>query len=288
MKLDRTKYKVPVSGKKQIKQFKQALLAVGETIDFNCFSEREGDRIDSLVYAVSRGWIVCWNGDSNEKGITFKELLKLIVNDVEEVKPGLLDRDVQVIINNEREYDLIQSYRKKLGFGISLNSSSSWRYPMHALVNDTMHYSVPLIAGKEIITFEAFAIEAGIKLPVFVMMSEDGVDLFQLDPVFIVSLQRLTNGTWNSPLQKVMTTGVVKSLKENPDFIKPFYSKKAAEEWVEKKNKPKSTVLFNNTPFPVEVFADHVVFKIMGVNQVRISTEELKQVVIASDSLQPF
>jgi len=84
----REQYKVLVNSKAEAKMYRKALLAIGEKVSINFSSNSPSSKWPKeLDYREhSNGWILGYPEDKQE--ITFKELIKLLVN--EEVKKPLI------------------------------------------------------------------------------------------------------------------------------------------------------------------------------------------------------
>lgn len=150
--------------------------------------------------------------------------------------------------SNEREFKLLMEHYEAKGWKwLDGHSPTDWTpeetrcgvYPILISFEDGFHYTVSNeIEDCKTINFESFASEFGIKVPVFIMKSEDGVDLFEGDSY------------WRAGRCKPNATGdfvvfETEDLKSchfvccYPDTDKAFSTRKSAEEWIKEQNKPK-------------------------------------------------
>jgi len=301
--LDRSKYKVRVSNRKEAKQFKQALLAIEEGIchnywdDDHTYSHSQTDLIYSVGNSVAddeyTGWI-CYIDDKKRKEITFKELIAMIATDSVSAKnahteiPGLLDGKCQIEINNSREFILTNEHFKAKGFSYE-KISSGWHFPMYMCYQKSMHFSTTSVCDYKIVLFADFAKKVGIKVPVFVAKSEDNVDLFEDSPVQTV---RLRGKLWEMA-SSYTTVKSGEGWNTNPDCNgdnrKLFSTREAAEKWIEEKNKPSHINLsFPNSTVTVGKDIIQVDFKPVGTLGIRlnITGEQFDKIQAAKKSLQ--
>lgn len=298
MKLNRSNYKVAVTSKKQAKQFKQALLALGEEVCPNYYEDDESHFGQSqLIYDTDQdngGWL-CYNNVSGLQGITFKELLTLIVNDVELVKPSLLDGKCAIEVSNEREFKLLMEYYESKGWKsarvasvteiVRLNIKDPffiWSYHDDFYALQTIHSK----QGYKIIAFTDFAKELDIEVPVFILKSEDGFDLYEGDGYHLVSINFL-----DSKWEYKKTVGNPTISEHNPAYYKPahnkaFSTKEAAEKWVAENNKPQSIKLHSDTKAPVTVYKNYVDFDISNKQILRCNKKEVEEIYAALNELQ--
>lgn len=124
----------------------------------------------------------------------------------------------------------------------------------------------------------------------FIMKSEDGVDLYSNDPLFTVRYNRGGECKWNDPLQKVMSSEVSNILLHDTEDVKGFYSKQAAQSWVDQKNKPHFITVAKDSQYPVEVYNDRIRIKCNGSenhsDNIIIRESELKEIYEAYYSLR--
>lgn len=272
--MNRKDYKVLVSGKKQAKQFKQTLKALGE----NVYKDFYDDNCTVLSFCNDESdWFCSHRTIFSEplKEITFKELIKLLVNEEKEVSAGLLDGRVAIQVNNDMEFKLLMDHYKQKGwesitsqqpdevvyknFSYSpyISYNNKFNNPNSDIGKGRYFKGVSYdIADYKIIPFTDFAAEVGINVPVFVMKSEDGVDLYEgYKEVVFVTRKNQETGIWDDPLQKCMAPDVCDKLKNEGHRVRGFSTKEASEKWIEEQNKPKEISLSNMPNLGIKVFA---------------------------------
>ena len=82
-KMNKSEIYVKVENKKQAKQFKAILKALGEEVSDVYWIDEYGNAQDKLVFRVN-GWVVVYVAD-NKTEITIKELIKIIVSEETEL-----------------------------------------------------------------------------------------------------------------------------------------------------------------------------------------------------------
>lgn len=172
------------------------------------------------------------------------ELLRKAVDQLEqaieaETKPAsVLDGKVAIQVNNEREFKLLMEHYDSKGWKSFDNNkpnecpfanSKTVRYEdMFGTASINEYHSN---RGYKIIPFADFAAEVGIKVPVKIMVSEDGVDLYHGSEAHWVSLYATKI---HYMYQLTMDEG-----HRELDFkttYKLFSTKEAAEKWIEEQN----------------------------------------------------
>lgn len=125
--------------------------------------------------------------------------------------------------------------------------------------NERLTPSYRLTSGK-------YAKEEGIKAPVFVLKSEDDVDLYVNDGIWTTRSTRSGIGPckWNLPLSKSITAQVATELTVFSNDVKAFSTKEAAEKWVTEQNKPKEIVIDYDSETKAVVNKSKVVFQLNG------------------------
>ena len=156
------------------------------------------------------------------------------------VKKSILDGKVAIQVNNGMERDAVNLYCKnkitslRRGFPLFICLDGSG---FHATAKECEKHS------DEVVQFADFAKEVGIKVPVFVMKSEDGVDLYDVDECYNVEIK---NGI--ASLSKNLFKNLFPCLSSSyfitrPTEYKAFHSKENALKWIEEQNKPKSKTI---------------------------------------------
>lgn len=274
MKLNRSNYKIAVSSKKQAKQFKQALLAVGERVTSDYWADMlDVEDQNELMY--SNGWFCATDGV--EELITFKELLTLIVK---EEKPGLLDGKCAIQVNNEREFKLLMQHYESKGWK-STRSTSHYKPAIHEAIDyhDDYFWDEAKVQkehyGYKVIPFDTFAAELGIKVPVLVMKSTDGVDLYEGDYQYVANQHEDNQWFLLTNCRPIMKGD------ETSTWLRVFSTKEASEKWIEEQNKPKELIVSEDSQYPAIVTKDYV-----DIDTITISREELEEIYNAWKSLQ--
>lgn len=243
MKHDLTKYKVPCPDKKTGKTFKRILKYLGEPIsdwydpDFKSFPHHEV----SLFLDDSRQWTLGVYRAGKE--ISFKQLIRMILENQAEDQPkkSILDGK-RIEVNNEREFKLLMDHYESKGWRWALgelpNEYNPKIFPCYIVYNNGFSWreSALNFPKYSIVPFSDFAKEVGIKVPVFVMKSEDGVDLYEGDSAEWVvrhSINGIYRYLYNLTIDESHITGC---LAEGKYFL--FSTKEAAEKWVKEKNEP--------------------------------------------------
>lgn len=180
-----------------------------------------------------------------ELEVAFKLFSEAVKN---EFKPDLLSGKVAVRCN-PREAQIVADYLKLKGVGHFDGEISVYLEENgHELMPENLQWDfTPNVNPRyTIIPFSDFAAEVGIKVPVFVMTSEEGVPLYEGDKLFEV------NKMWNSEKWYLVNADNGKGywivrpksekwkLGEKDGYIsKAFSTKEAAEAWILEANKPK-------------------------------------------------
>lgn len=100
--------------------------------------------------------------------------------------PSLLSGKCAIQVNNERELSLFKAYLKEVkGIKCTISLSTFEETHKHVLIPidyaGLYRYDSHEMAGYKTVSFSDFAAEVGITVPVFVMRSQDGVDLYEGD-----------------------------------------------------------------------------------------------------------
>lgn len=159
------------------------------------------------------------------------------------VKPSILDGNVAIQINNEREFKLLMEHYHSKGWkwergepampitDLIRRQVCRYYYKTNVMYKDRFLFNVSDPDSWTFIPFSVFAEEVGIEVPKFIMVSEDGVDLYEGDEYFAVS-----NDSKIFPCTNLTSlhTVVIRS-----EVAKAFSTKEAAEAWIAEHNKPK-------------------------------------------------
>jgi len=173
-----------------------------------------------------------------------KEMLSKAIE--ESLKPtSVLDGKVAIKVNNDREFKLLMEHYESKGWNASNGNSVKNIEKLNidsGLQNDLWKYGQGFHAVNvnrsswNIIPFEEFAKEVGITFPVFIMKSEDGVDLYQRD---LFHEARLNSGSWVYLGGKNWYMDEQAMAYRDNINSKAFSTKEAAEKWIDEQNKPK-------------------------------------------------
>lgn len=167
-------------------------------------------------------------------------------------EPSLLSGKCAIQVNNEREFKLLMKHYDDKGWKNCEGHTDSVSFFNEAGVIEAVYgdgysyvckggaYDSHAQLGFNIIPFDQFAAEVGIKIPVFVMTSEDGVPLYEGDDYHRVYF----NSEWE---YKGFVGNPTKS-ENNPAYGDPahnkaFSTREAAESWIADQNKPKTISL---------------------------------------------
>lgn len=160
---------------------------------------------------------------------------------------------IAVKVDNEHEFNALMKHYDNLGwkwFEGSRPLDKQINRLTYVSYNDKFEAYATQQERFETITFQDFAKNHGIKMPLLV--SEDGVELFEGDDFYWTAK---VNGEFPNPLKSIL-----KSDKFCSEMI-VFSTKQAALDWIEKQNKPKSVTvkLFHPNVF-AEVSKEEVKF----------------------------
>jgi len=213
---------------------------------------------------------------------------------------SILDGKVAIQVNNEREFKLLMEHMHSKGWrwigkhpcipisNTTIAQVSRLEYQTEVMYQDEFLFNIAKEQRSkwQIISFADFAAEIGIKVPVFILPSEDGFDLYEGDLHYIASYS--SGGYWwyncSQPLYKdhIVVT--------ETDHNKAFTTKEAAEKWISEMNKPKSILIAEESSYPVEVFSHEIVVQCKTSHRhsdnIIISSSELESIYKAYQSLQ--
>jgi len=190
------------------------------------------------------------------------------------VKPSILDGKALIVVENYRQFTLLNTY-------LGLNLSTPSTYPVYYDA-DKKYGSYSYTTKQKLISFAGFAKEIGIKVPKFIIKSEDGVDLYEGDDLYTA---KLCNGEWvyddyhGQPYNISKNSLVVRE----QDEYKAFSTREAAEKWIAEMNKPKDIELDINAYGSALIKPSEVVFN-GYVN--RITGAQIESIYKAYQSLQ--
>lgn len=161
---------------------------------------------------------------------------------IPEKQPSILDGKVAIQVNNEREFKLLMEHYESKGWkwcdGDDVLTYANYAittivYPALIEYNDSFGFNTNKDNYDKIIPFADFAKEVGITPPVFIMKSEDGVDLYEGDEQFVANKDE--EDKWF--LLKHGRTIMVGD--EKSTWLRVFSTIESAEKWIEEQNKPK-------------------------------------------------
>lgn len=222
-------------------------------------------------------------------------------------QPSILDDKVAIQVNNEREFKLLMEHYENKGFKShathkifldTYNITSSFSEVPTAVSYCEYFGHSKLSYWKEnewkIILFTEFAKEVGITPPLFIMKSEDGVDLYEGDKFWIAEkvsdkwyLDRHYDGGDEHEF-KFSSNYKTAQVVAKPEYNKPFSTREAAEKWIEEQNKPKEIVIGYSEVDPyATVYKDQVHFtRKSDLVIYEFTGEEIEQIYKAYQSLQ--
>jgi len=205
---------------------------------------------------------------------------------------SILDGKCAIQVSNEREFSLLMSHYESRGWkwngGDKPNISVTLEYPCNIEYANLFYHSIDNLSNSyKIISFEDFASEIGIKVPVFILRSEDGVDLYEGDNYHRVYFKKVWEYDRCSDLKQ---HHAVNRKDEFASKAKAFSTREAAEDWISEMNKPKSILIAEESSYPVEVFNHEIVVKCKTshkhLDNIIISASELESIYKAYQSLQ--
>jgi len=168
---------------------------------------------------------------------------------ITEKPASILDGKVAVQVNNEREFKLLMEHYESKGWNASNGNSVKNIEKLNidsGLQNDLWKYGQGFhavnvnISSWNIISFADFAKEVGITAPVELGKSEDGVTIYENDPLQSVWIR-------DNKYELGMYHEHAKGNIYGTNTRKFFSNKEAAEKWIEEHNKPKQIVI-DGTP----------------------------------------
>lgn len=240
--MKKTEIYVPIANKKEAKQAKAVLKALGENVRSDFFTNTIPSCHGITMY-YSNGWVL---GMGGLREITLKQLIELLVSESatvdvracglhyaeDSVKPI---EKIAVKVENQKEFKALIKYYDSLGYTpFSENTIAMHRTGESVEFNDKYRSTRDYLneaGGYKIVTFSNFAAEHNIKL--LVLTSEDGVDLYEGDEftlAFEYNGRRFIYGKYKVTEYSEPKTDII---------IKKFSTKQAALDWIEAQ-KPKT------------------------------------------------
>jgi len=220
---------------------------------------------------------------------------------IPEKPASILDGKVAIQVNNKREFKLLMEHYESKGFKShatykafldTYNITSSFsELPTAVSYCDYFGHSKLKYwkeNGYNIIPFADFAKEVGIKVPVFIMNSEDGVPLYNCDEAWVV--YNLKGIFYLGDRIDLILPLEGYAFKTEPNNNKLFFSKEAADKWIEEQNKPKSLTLKLFDEFHwAKINKNDIEFKVGtpdSHNTIIIKPSDLEDMLHAYQSLQ--
>jgi len=147
---------------------------------------------------------------------------------------------VAVRVNNEREFKILMKHYNELGW-IAFSSATpkeivdfnkttpllTWTYHDRFFAIRSLSDSV----DYKIIDFDFFCAQKGIANPKPILTTEDGVDIYDKSRL-IFTVKNHCDGWYHNGCNHANTT-----LANKPEYFKFFYSKEAADKWLERHNR---------------------------------------------------
>ena len=172
------------------------------------------------------------------------------------IPESILSGRCAIQVNNEREFKLLMEHYDSKGFvsGSGNNSINPKSYPVIVPYEQSFWIKTPImICNYRLTSFLDFAKEIGIEAPpVFVMTSEDGVDLYEGDDYFRAGRDK-ANASGDFVLFETKKIKSCHFVCMYPDTDKAFSTKHSALDWIQKQNKPKEVhvKLFNENNYAI-------------------------------------
>jgi len=187
------------------------------------------------------------------------------------VSSTILSGKFAVEVNNEREFKLLVEHFDSKGWNYFLDHipKVKTKYPVAVYYkNDYARASINSAKGfgYKVIPFSEFAAEVGIKAPVFVMTSEDGVPLYEGDE-YHEAHKCDNDDNWMYLKGPDFNMCVETRPVSIPNKSKAFSTRESAEKWIQEQNKPKciDVKLFNRYHHAL-IYKDKVEIYGGGVN----------------------
>jgi len=285
--------KVLVSSQTEANVLKALLQMLKEPVDNDYFDYYQTGMY--LIFSTGTDyadWIIVNKTHSKLPGknkVEVKDLILLLT--ATESKPSsILSGKVAIAVSNEREFKLLMEYYERKGFTAmasfsdfygtyNITSEKGSLSTAVAYGNDFSHSKISCFQreGYTIIPFESFAKEVGIEVPVFVMKSIDGVDMYQGDICYI------PQGMTHKP--SGYKTFNIKS-DYSPD-LGLFASKKLCKKHIYDLNRPKHKVVPLFTGMEAHVYGGEILLKDADRTVTTLLPSDLEDMLHAYKSLQP-
>lgn len=279
--------KVLVSSQTEANVLKALLQMLKEPVDNDYFDYYQSEMY--LIFSTGTDyadWIIVNKTHSKLPGKTKVEVKDLIIllTATEGKADSILSGKCAIQVNNEREFKLLMEHYEGKGFvsGSGNNSIQPKKYPVIVPFEQSFWVKPPIMAhGYTIILFADFAKEVGIKVPVFIMKSEDGVDLCEGDKYYVASKFEDWQLVSPDPLN------VAHSACSHSLTNKAFSTKEAAESWIAKANRPKHKVVTLFTGMEAHVYAGEILIKDADRTITTFHPSDLEDMLHTYKSLQP-
>lgn len=229
---------------------------------------------------------------------------------IPEQPKSILDGKCAITVNNEREFKLLIEHYESKGwktysrktpnngslYELMTKYSSLVSYGDRFVFPNTESDTAINSKDKEyelfnsdfykIIPFQDFAKEANIKVPVFIMKSEDGQSLYEGDKYYRAEFIK---GKWElSYFRGEIYTGLTEKtdyVVHSPEESKAFSTKESAEKWILENNKPQLKQLKFGI-LKVNVALNGICIYPNTSAHCHLSSQELEEIYTAYKSLQ--
>lgn len=211
---------------------------------------------------VRKGWLLDSKGMAVYDGHGWAEIIKQ-----DESKPkSILSGKCAIQVNNGREFELLMQHMHSKGWKwnggdkITSGYTPCSDFPFSVWYEDECAWdNVEVGEDRTLIQFADFAKEVGIEVPIFVMMSEDGVSLFEGD-----DYHRVQFGNKWYYAHKADALNLTDCVMITPESNKAFSTKEAAEKWIKEQNKPKEIIVAKNSPYPISITKNGATINCIG------------------------
>lgn len=198
---------------------------------------------------------------------------------------------VAVWVKNEREFKILMRHYYDIGYkwdggepalpitDLTRNQLAATNFNTAIMYMDGFLFN-PADPGQwNIIDFDFFCAQKGIANSKPILTTEDGVDIYDKSRL-IFTVKKHCDGWYHNGYNHANTT-----LANKPEYFKFFYSKEAAEKWIEEQ-KPKEIRLYENSEIPIIVKKDKILFDHCSTKYIQITGSELEEIYAAFKSLQ--
>jgi hypothetical protein len=293
--MNKENVKVKINSQAEASALKTILDKLGEGTDKYFFGMYTDD-MHLIVDSQTKDWILVNPNHSSldsKTDISLKELLALLSS-----KPAsILNGKCAIQVNNEREFKLLmENYESKGWKWEGGEIPTEWmhvdRFPVNVDYADgftrTSNIAYHSTTGYIIIPFADFADfanEVGITVPVFVMKSEDGVDLYDGDDFYYAYRDEAEQWRYQQPSRKILPQ------EASAKHLKMFSTKEAAEMWIAEQNKPKEILVDGYGSYGTTVTAKEIRVNcgdsVLHDANLTFSPAEFEAIYTAFKSLQP-